>query len=156
MDLFALQKSIERYIENNCERYLERFGIEEKPKITIDYFNLDRYKVPFICYVTFNDGGISYTNNSYQTDCMKTRRVPMSVFLIFRDGPQDVLYEKMMNGTSSFERMFLEFDVGSVLGVNDLELRQVSTFPIVAANQYILGAEFQFDVDADVYGADEY
>ena len=149
MDLLRVERNIVNYIEENCEKYLELFGLE-KPQITREFLNLDRFKRKFTCFVNLHDSGITFSDNSYQTDCMKTMTMRMSIFLLFRDDVPETMEERMLNGSSAFYELMSNPENRYDLPFNRISVRELRTFPIVAANKQLLGSELEIEIDVNI------
>jgi len=149
MDLLRVERNIVDYIDENCEKHLERFGLE-KPQITREFLNLDKFKKKFTCFVNLHDSGITFSDNGYQTDCQKTMTIRMSIFLLFRDDLPEIMEERMLNGASAFYELLNHPQNRYCLPFNEMAVRELKTFPIVAANKHLLGAELEIEIDVDI------
>jgi len=149
MDLLRVEKDIVGYIEENCEKHLELFGLE-KPQITREFLNLDRFKRKFTCFINLHDSGITFSDDRYQTDCAGTMTIRMSIFLLFRDDIPETMEERMLNAASAFHELMSRPEARCDLSFNEMKVREIRTHPIVAGTQKMLGAELEIEIDTDI------
>jgi len=144
MDFKKTQDIIVDYIRNNFDDYLSVFNIE-RPFITEEFIDFDRFKKKFVCYVEFDSSTFSITDK-WNDDCSQTEKLIVNIFLAFREDTPANLNNRMLNATTAYFNMNKEKRISNIISSH---ITRVDFFKYVEANTNIFSSKLTLEINIE-------
>lgn len=125
MNFFDLQKNIEKYIEENFTKYLDKNKLKT-PVYIDDFLDLDKYKNSFAVFFDF----ATYNFENLSNESMKSN-LTLDIYFVRRNGADKALKQDLMNYVSKFYSFFYQdralgglVDFGTLTEINNYDAVQ--------------------------------
>ena len=144
MNFKKQQEIINEYINENYLKYLMEYNIPNKPIITNDYIDFDRFKNNFICFIEFDTSNFPIT---YKDDCSLTENLIVNFYLTHRNNTPELLNELMLDSTSAFFNMIRENQVKNVI---EQKINKIDFFKYIEGKNNIFCSKIVLELNIEV------
>lgn len=144
MDFREQRDAIINFIDKNYEEYL--WNNLEKPFITDEFLDFDRFKHSFICVIEFDSSTFS-TSDQFNDDCVKTENLLLNIFLVHRNNTPSKLNEDMLNSTSAFYKMIHSKDIS---GIITSHINRVDFFRYIEGSNNIVASKITLNLNIEI------
>jgi len=133
------------YIENNYLDYLIEYNIE-KPFITDEFIDFDKFKKKFVCYIEFDSSSFP-TVNQFNDDCSNIENLITNIYLVFREDTANNLNDKMLNATTAFIKMIKKEQMNKIINSN---VNRVDFFKYIEGNNNIVSSKLILEINKEI------
>jgi len=144
MDFKKQQQIINDFIENQFIKYLSEYDILNKPVITNDYIDFDKYKNNFVCFIEFDTSNFP---NTYKDDCSYTENLFINVYLTHRNYTPENLNTLMLDSTSAFFKMVRENIINNVI---EQKINKIEFFKYIEGKNNIFCSKIILELNIEV------
>jgi hypothetical protein len=127
MNLQHEQENFIKLIENN---------FIDKPEVTTEFLDLDKFKNDFTLFVDFSE--IKFEDNKLSDDCQEYGKLNIQCYLVLRNDTPKNLNNKLLAHTDNFYHFLKEYDINT---------ENIDFYNFASGTKYIVASEFSLILD---------
>ena len=125
-------------LQNEQEKFLKLIENDfiDKPEITVEFLDLDKFKNDFTLFIDFSN--LSFNDKELNDDCQEYGTLNVQCYLVLRNDIPKNLNNKLLIHTDNFYHFLKE---------NDIKIEGIDFYNFASGTKYIVASEFSLKLN---------